>query len=106
MTAFFADAAFFVGVALAVAFAAGRFAGALVAAGLAAAFFVVAALLVPAVDFFTAVNSTSLRVLPAPPPSAPGHCGTAVPPTSTSGRPYRARLGRAIRAHGRMSLAP
>jgi hypothetical protein len=43
------------------------------------------ALVVPAGDFFTAVNSTSLRDLPVVPRTAPEHCGTDVPPTSTSG---------------------
>ena len=89
-------AGFFAGAALAVDFVAEGFVGlglapetfdvTLVVAFFAgAAFFVGAALVVPADDFFTAVNSTSLRDLPATSPSAPGHCGTAVPPTSTSG---------------------
>jgi hypothetical protein len=43
------------------------------------------ALVVPAGDFFTAVNSTSLRDLPVVPRTAPEHCGTDVPLTSTSG---------------------
>jgi hypothetical protein len=50
-----------------------------------AVFLAGAALVVPAGDFFTAVNSTSLRDLPVVPRTAPGHCGTDVPPTSTSG---------------------
>jgi hypothetical protein len=49
-----------------------------------ASFLAGAAFVVPAGDFFTAVNSTSFKDLPVTPLSALWHSGTNGPPTSTS----------------------
>ena len=76
--AFLAGVDFLAGAAL----VADRLADALAAV---CAFLAGAALVAPAGDFFTAVNSTSFEGSARLSCTASGHCGTTVPPTSTSG---------------------
>jgi hypothetical protein len=64
-----------------------------------------AALVVPA-DFFTAVNSTSLRDLPVTPFPALRHCGSDVPPNRRAGDPTVPRSSRQSGESGPMSQAP